>query len=209
MGALGHCLRTSGIHLDLTQSRLCWSCTEKQTRNTSWGRMLSSSLSWLCGLRYRVRIWQRPQVVIPRVTLGVPHLQTPHLGVHLHVKKDDGYQPRYIHLNIDGVVVKYHGDAVVREGVGGVADQEAGLAWGCAGYNCLHVPVLLHTFIPTPGLPTITHLIGCMCTSVEMDACIILLISISQLNCLVRSLWLSLTIKTMDSYVFTLKFRIA
>ena len=44
------------------------------------------------------------------------------------VKKDDGYQPRYIHLNIDGVVVKYHGDAVVREGVGGVADQEAGLA---------------------------------------------------------------------------------
>ena len=35
MGALGHCLRTSGIHLDLTQSRLCWSCTEKQTRNTS------------------------------------------------------------------------------------------------------------------------------------------------------------------------------
>ena len=44
------------------------------------------------------------------------------------VKKDDGYQPKYIHLNIDGVVVKYHGDAVVREGVGGVADQEAGLA---------------------------------------------------------------------------------
>ena len=39
----------------------------------------------------------------------------------------DRYHPD-IHLNIDGVVVKYHGDAVVREGVGGVADQEAGLA---------------------------------------------------------------------------------
>ena len=41
---------------------------------------------------------------------------------------DTTYKPRYIHLNIDGVVVKYHGNAVVREGVGGVADQETGLA---------------------------------------------------------------------------------
>ena len=41
---------------------------------------------------------------------------------------DTNYKPRYIHLNIDGVVVKYHGNAVVGEGVGGVADQEAGLA---------------------------------------------------------------------------------
>ena len=40
----------------------------------------------------------------------------------------DRCHPNNIHLNIDGVVVKYHGDAVVREGVGGVADQEAGLA---------------------------------------------------------------------------------
>ena len=44
------------------------------------------------------------------------------------VKMIDRCHPNNIHLNIDGVVVKYHGDAVVREGVGGVADQEAGLA---------------------------------------------------------------------------------
>ena len=94
--------------------------------------IITSSLSHLCGLYYRVRIGQRPQVVVPRVTLGVPHLQTPHLGVHLHYMgygmMDTNHKPRYIHLNIDGVVVKYHGNAVVREGVGGVADQETGLA---------------------------------------------------------------------------------
>ena len=42
--------------------------------------------------------------------------------------KPDLWDTLYIHLNIDGVVVKYHGNAVVGEGVGGVADQEAGLA---------------------------------------------------------------------------------